>query len=204
MFWKMFIIMDNGIRENLWRLHAELEDKKSFLMMDEIQSLQASDIENYKYKDIWGEIKRYAIHKSIGSNAPNFMEKVEKLYSDYDNIIERLLSFIKCAQKYVSFDSYKFGAVLKDILLDLRKDHLDREKPQPILERHGIPRERIREIKVAEIKCKETVKTLTKDMEGLIDQIDEINNLIEKMLEENVVSDFGESIKVNESEFYHG
>jgi hypothetical protein len=88
--------LKHDMDESTWihELHAELEHKKRFLMMKDIRSLSVSVIEGHRLDDTWCQIKDYALDSTLKRDAPNLLERIEKIYDDYRRLSERLAAFI--------------------------------------------------------------------------------------------------------------
>lgn len=211
------------------QLHAELEYKKRFLMMDGIQSLLIPIIEDQVFEDVWKQIKDHALDASIRGSAPSFLRSIEEVYTDYRKLIERLIQFVKYVQELADrtistpFLGDAVCIILKNVFSELRKKSYEQRSTEQIikdaLSETGvkITKNQFEALKnvvmhVAKMPCdrqnaairRDTIICLRDDMDSLIGNIDKINNHIKRIIEENMIFDFAESMPTDESEFYHG
>lgn len=215
----MTIIMEE-ILGMLMKLHAELEDKKRFLIMDEIQSLLIPTVEDHKHEDVWMQVKRNASDALIEGCAPNFAKSIEKLYGDYRDFIKTLTNFIKYSQELLRNEvsppitDNSIGLILKKCFVEKTISAIIENSLSEAGERVSSDQFRRLDRLLANITCvpfdpvnsmksKDTIDSLKKEIKRLITQIDQINNHIREILMRKSIFDYGDTSRV-ESEFYQG
>jgi len=210
-------------------LHAELESKKRFLLMEEVQSLFIPVIENQELEDAWKQIKNHALDASVGRDAPNFLRSIEEVYIDYEELLKRLILFVKYVQELADekisapFLADAVGIILKNAFMEQRRKSYEQRSTKQIIEDAlseigvRITKEIVEALHsvVMHIESvpfdrrnatiqRDTIDNLRNDIDSLIERIDGINNHIRKIIEKNMIFDFGEFTLKDESEFYHG
>lgn len=202
--------MDDMTGRHLMKLHAELDDKRRFLLMDGIQSLLIPVIEDHKHEDEWREIKRSAIDALIGRDAPDFLKSIEKLYNDYEIFAQHLIEFYKYFERLVNEKIPKstlnrvIGVIFKNCFLEI--DHAYEIIEKSFQEAgETISNEKSRELSQlinsiarnhfdssGNLSPRGTIISLRENMKELIRQIEIINSHIKKIIRIGEIFDYEE------------
>lgn len=217
--WNMTIIMDETLKV-LMNLHKELEDKKSFLMMNGIQSLLVPVIENHRHEDVWNQMKRNASDALIEGHAQNFVRSIRDLYTCYDSFIKRLINSVIYVQNISRrrvvppISDNSTGFILRNCFVEDDIPTIVQNSLSETGERISSGQSRSLQKLLLDLSSspydlensvipRDSIDSLKKEMKRLIAQIDKINSHIKEILKRESIFDYGGTSE-DESEFYHG